>query len=170
MATDIDARLKAFWASAPQTKYVVPMIEISHSSLTRTYYLWREAMVGQMRLETGQVVDVEAANFNAKPAGTPAHLDQEFSIDLALVDMDDTMRNELDRIPLTTKEKIRLVYRDYLSDEVMSGPDAVAVLQVESLSFTRTAATISAVAPRLNLARTGELYNPRDIPMLRGFL
>jgi len=61
------------------------------------------------------------------------------------------------------------VYREYLSDD-LQGPQAVAVLQIESITYMLGAAGISAVSPRLNITRTGELYVPRDIPMLRGFL
>lgn len=201
MALDIDARLKRFFASAPQTKYMFPVLQISHSAMSKVWYLWREAparerasiittesgsvlltesgevltladgVVGGLAitLETGAIVVPEPANFSAKLAGTPAHLDQEFSFTLSTVDIEDQFRAELDRIPIDTQEKIALTYREYLSDD-LAYPTTVAVLQVESLSFERGAATISAVSPRLNITRTGELYSPRDIPMLRGFL
>lgn len=202
MSLDIDARLKTFFASAPQTKYVVPVLEIRHSAMSKVWYLWREAPGGPGRqmailledgsvllteigeiltteeavaagavitLESGIVVAPESANFSAELAGTPAHLDQEFHFTLSTVDIEDQFRNELDRIPIDTQEKIALVYREYLSDD-LTYPNVVASLQVESLSYQRGAATISAVSPRLNITRTGELYTPRDIPMLRGFL
>lgn len=169
MSLDIDTRLKTFFASAPQTKYVVPLLQIAHSAMSKTWYLWREAKTGAVTLETGALVHPEAANFSAKLAGTPAHLDQEFSFTLSTVDIEDQFRAEIDRIQIDTQEKIALTYREYLSDD-LTYPNVVAVLQVESLSFERGAATISAVSPRLNITRTGELYTPREIPMLRGFL
>lgn len=169
MSLDIDARLKRFFASAPQTKYAFPVLSLYHSAMSKIWHLWREAKTGTVTTETGEVITLEAANFSAKLAGTPAHLDQEFSFTLSTVDIEDTFRAELDRIPLDTQEKIALTYREYLSDD-LSYPTSVAVLQVESLSYERGAATISAVSPRLNITRTGELYTPRDIPMLRGFL
>ena len=169
MALDIATRLKTFFASAPQTKYVFPVLSISHSAMTKTWHLWREAKTGTLTTETGFVIHPEAANFSANLAGTPANLDQEFSFTLSTVDIDDTFRAELDRIPIDTPEKIMLVYREYLSDD-LTYPTTVATLQVESLSYERGAATISAVSPRLNITRTGELYTPREIPMLRGFL
>lgn len=169
MALDVDAAMRRFFASAPQYRYIVPVLELRHSAMSKVWYLWRESKAGAVGLETGQVVTVEGANFDDKLAGTPAHLDQEFSFTLSTVDIDDTFRQELDRIPITTKEKIILVYREYLSDQ-LDTPQTVGRLQVESLSYARGSATISAVAPRLNIARTGELYTPRDVPMLRGFL
>lgn len=169
MSLDIDDRLKTFFASAPQNKYAFAVLQISHSSMTRVWHLWREAVTGTLQTEDGETIHPVAANFSSKLAGTPAHLDQEFSFTLNTVDIEDEFRAELDRIPIDTQEKITLVYREYLSDD-LSFPTTVATLQVESLSYERGAATISAVSPRLNVTRTGELYTPRDIPMLRGFL
>lgn len=201
MSLDIDAKLRAFFASAPQTKYVVPLLEIRHSALTQVWYLWRESPAGSraraillengmvlmietgevltteaaiaaaavVTLETGEVVAPQPANFDVKLAGTPAHLDQEYTFTLSTVDPEDTFRNELDRIPIDTEEKIVFVYREYLSDD-LTYPNAVARLEVESLAFNRGAATISAVSPRLNITRTGDLYSPKEVPMLRGFL
>lgn len=169
MSLSIDAKLKTFFASAPQTKYVVPLLAISHSALTKTWYLWREAVTGDVTLETGEVIHPDAANFKVKLAGSPGNLDQEFQFDLSTVDIEDQFRAELDRVPITTQERILLTYREYLSDD-FSYPNVVATLQVESLSYIRGGATISAVSPRLNITRTGELYSPRDIPMLRAFL
>ncbi|UXC34775.1 DUF1833 domain-containing protein [Cupriavidus gilardii] len=169
MSLDINGKLRTFFASAPQTKYVVPVLEIRHSAMSNAWYLWREGVEGKVTLETGRVVVAEGANFSVKLAGTPAHLDQEYSFTLSTVDIEDKFRAELDRIPIDTKEKIVLVYREYLSDD-LGYPNAVAKLQVESLSYELGAATISAVAPRLNITRTGELYTPKEIPMLRGFL
>ena len=85
------------------------------------------------------------------------------------MDIEDAFRAELDLIPVTTQEKIAVVYREYLSNDLVNA-QATATLQVESVSYVKGAATISAVSPRLNITRTGELYAPKDIPMLRGFL
>jgi hypothetical protein len=85
------------------------------------------------------------------------------------VDIEDEFRQQLDRIPLDTDEKIIAVFREYLSDDLTT-PQSVARLQVESITYSRGVAALSAVAPRLNVTRTGERYNYRDIPMLRGFL
>ena len=169
MSADIDTRLKRFFASAPQTKYPISVISISHSSMSKTWHLWRESVIGTVITEAGETIHPEGAKFSEKLAGTPAHLDQEYDFTLDTVDIEDTFRAELDRIPIKTQEKIGLVFRQYLSDD-LTYPSLVARLQVESLSYERGAATIAAVSPRLNITRTGELYTPRDIPMLRGFL
>lgn len=168
MSLDIEQKLKVFLASAPQNIYPIQTIEISHSAMTKVYYLWREHYTGSITTETG-VKEVTPVNLEIKLAGSENNLDQRFTILVDLTDINDEFREQLDRIPLDTQEKIVIIYREYLSDdltEVLSQ----AVLQAESVSFTIGAANISAIQPRLSLTRTGEIYSTRVIPMLRGFL
>ena len=50
MSLDVEARLKEFLASAPQTIYMIEVISIAHSDLTQTYHLWQSrAMSGWMK-------------------------------------------------------------------------------------------------------------------------
>lgn len=168
MSLDLEARLRILLASAPQTAYAVQTLEISHSAMSRTFHLWREPYAGTTTVG-GMARAMEPVNFEIKLAGSPGHLDQKFDIRLDLVDIDDIFREQLDRIPLDTLEKIRIVYREFLSDD-LAAPQATAVLQAETTSYQRGAAAISAVSPRYNMTRTGELYTPKDVPMLRGFL
>jgi hypothetical protein len=62
-----------------------------------------------------------------------------------------------------------IIYREFLSDD-LAAPQATARLQAESISYVKGAANITAVSPRLNITRTGEIYDMRTVPMLRGFL
>ncbi|MBP8285394.1 MAG: hypothetical protein KAX57_00990 [Rhodoferax sp.] len=164
MSLDQAAALKTFFASAPQTKYVIATLQLSHSAMSKTWRLWREPYVGTAGGQT-----MQPANIDIAMAGSPGHLDQKFDIRIGLVDIEDTFRAEMDRIPINTTEKIVIVIREYLSDN-LSTAVTEGTLQVESISYAKGAASISAVSPRLNITRTGELYSPRDIPMLRGFL
>jgi hypothetical protein len=164
---DLESRLRAFLASAPQTVWPIQTLEISHSSMSRTFHLWREPYAGTTSAGGAPMV-MESCNFEVKLAGSEGHLDQKFDIRLGLVDIEDVFREQLDRIPVATTEKIRIVYREYLSDD-LAAPQATAVLQAESITYAIGGAQISAVSPRLNMLRTGELYSPKDIPMLRGF-
>lgn len=168
MSLDIERRLKVFLASAPQRVWPIQTIEISHSALTRAYHLWREPYAGQT-MAGGLMVDMQPCNIKITLAGSEGHLDQKFDISIGLVDIEDEFREQIDRIPLDTTEKIRVVYREFLSDD-LTDAQATAVLQAESVTFGIGAAKISAVSPRLNMTRTGELYAPKEIPMLRGFL
>ena len=168
MSLDLETRLKVFLSSAPQTVHRVQCLQISHSAMSRTFDIWRETVPGTTYVE-GVAHAMEPVNFEVKLAGSEGHLDQKFSIAISTVDADNTLRNELDRIPVATLEKIMVTYREYLSDDLAT-PQATARLQAESISYVKGAASITAVSPRLNLLRTGESYTPRDIPMLRGFL
>ncbi|WP_041742282.1 DUF1833 family protein [Collimonas fungivorans] len=169
MSLDIETRLRVFLASAPQRIWPIQTLQISHSAMSKTYHLWREPYNGKTTIEGGVVVNMEPVNIEIKLAGSDGNLDQKFDIRLGLVDIEDEFRTELDRIPINTNEKIRIVYREYLSDDLASA-QSTATLQAESVSFVIGAANISAVSPRLNITRTGETYNPKEIPTLRGFL
>ncbi|KIF80772.1 DUF1833 family protein [Noviherbaspirillum autotrophicum] len=168
MSLDLESRLKVFLASAPQTVWPIQTLEISHSAMSRTFHLWREPYPGTTYVD-GVAMAMDPCNIEIKLAGSEGNLDQKFDIRIGLVDIEDVFRDELDRIPVATTEKIKIVYREYLSDDLTT-PQATATLQAESISYAIGAASISAVAPRLNMTRTGEVYSPKDIPMLRGFL
>lgn len=165
---DLESRLKTFLASAPQTIHPIQTLEISHSAMSRSFHLWREPYTG-VTIANGVAMAMEPCNVEIKLAGSEGHLDQVFAIRISTVDDSDTLRNELDRIPVATLEKIKVIYREYLSDD-LTEPQATAVLQAESISYSIGAANISAVSPRLNATRTGELYSLKDVPTLRGFL
>ena len=168
MSLDLEARLRIFFASAPQAVWPIQTLQISHSAMAQTFHLWREPYAGTT-YAAGLPLAMTPCNMEIKLAGSPGHLDQAFDIRLGLVDAMDVFREQLDAIPVGTREFIRIVYREYLSDD-LTAPQATAALQAESVTWTKGAASISAVSPRLNITRTGELYSPRAVPMLRGFL
>jgi hypothetical protein len=166
---DLETRLKVFFASAPQNIRSIQTLEISHPQMTPIYYLWREPYVGQTRINGTTMVDMIPQNFEIKLAGSSNDLDQKFEIRISTVDIENEFRNALDSIPINTTNKVTVIYREYLSDDLLT-EQAKATLQAESISYAIGIANIVAVSPRLNISRTGELYNTRDIPTLRGFL
>lgn len=168
MALDTEARMRIYLASAPQGVHLVGTYSFAHTQMTRTWYLWREPYVGEITLETAAVVTVLPANIGVELAGSPANLDQVYRIALGTVDIEDEFRREMDLIPLDTTERVQVGYREYLSDDLTS-VQTIARLQLESSIYQRGNAGLTAASPRLNVARTGEIYSPRDIPMLRGF-
>lgn len=169
MSLDIGDRLKVFFASAPQTIHKVDVLEISHSLMTKTYHLWREPFAGSYIDENFGAHDLEPCNFTVKPAGSEQNLDQKYEIRLDTIDIEDEFRLQMDRVPIDTQEFVKCIFREYLSDD-MNDPLSVVELQMENVSYKLGAATITAVTPRLNTSRTGEIYAPRDVPMLRNFL
>jgi hypothetical protein len=169
MSLDVETRLKTYLVSAPAAVRSIKTVELSHSQMSQTYYLWQEPYEGTITTESG-VRTVQPVHFEIDWAGAEGHLDQAFDVRLDTTDIEDEFREELDRISVGTTEKIVMVYREYLSDDladIVAGP---ATLQVEAVSFKRGVASMSAVSPRFNTTRTGEIYGPRDIPMQRGFL
>lgn len=171
MSLDQEQALREFFASAPQRKRRIEVVEISHSAMTKTFFLWREPVVGEVITEDG-VRTVQPMNFEIERAGSERHLDQIYKIKLDTTveaNTEDEFHLELDRIPLDTDERIRCVLREYLSDD-LTDMQTRAVLQVESVSHALGAATLTAASPRFNVTRTGEIYAPRDVPMLRNFL
>lgn len=168
MSLDLEQELKVVLASAPPARRPIQTVQFRHSQMTRQYHLWREPYNGTITTEDGERT-VEPVNLRIDLAGAEGHLDQNFRILMDTTDIEDDFRAELDLIPLGTDEEIDCIYREYLSDDLTTVM-ATATLQVEDVSFTRGAAVFSAVSPRYNVTRTGELYVPRDVPMLRGFL
>ena len=168
MSLDLESRRRVFLSSAPQNVWPIQTIEISHSAMSQVWRLWREPYEGVVS-DGGAPMTMQPANIEIGLAGTEGHLDQKFNIGIGLVDSMDLFREQMDLIPIDTQEKIVIVYREYLSDD-LDEPQAVATLQVETISYNIGAAQISAVSPRINILRTGELYTPKEIPPLRGFL
>jgi hypothetical protein len=168
VSVELEARLRTFLASSPRIVRPIETLEISHSAMSQTFFLWREPYVGTITTESGPQT-VQPVNMAIKGADDLGDLDQKFEITMSTVDIDDLFREQLDLIPIDTLEKIVCIYRVYMSDDLT---DIVAEypLQVEQVNFQLGAATIIAVAPRFSTTRTGELYAPRDVPMLRAFL
>lgn len=167
MSLDLETRLRVFLASAPQTIHSIQVIQISHSAMSRSFALWREPYAGAVTIG-GLVTPTEPANIEIGLAGSQGHLDQVFTVKLGLVDVEDIFREEMDRIPVATQEKAILTYYEFLSDDLAS-VQSTTRLQIESVSWAKGAANLSAVSPRINMNRTGEIYDMRSVPMLRGF-
>lgn len=170
MSLDLEEALKVVLASSPQNVRRIVVLEIGHSLMTQTYYLSREPYTFTVETEDG-VKTAQPLNITAKLAGAEGHLDQTFEITFDTTDIEDEFRDQMDLVPLGTTERVRCVYREYLSDNLtLAGILASISLQFESISYEVGAATIIATLPRFNVTRTGEIYSPRETPMLRGFL
>lgn len=164
----IPEQMAVFLASAPPRLRSIQVIEIRHSAIA-TQYLWREPYPGTITLDDENVVTVLPLNMLIKIAGNEAHLDQSFDVSFDTVDITDEFREVLDSIPLATTERVVMVYREYLSDDLTT-PQVTTTLQVEAIGYNKGFAKLSAVSPRFNVTRTGQLYSNRQFPMLRGFL
>lgn len=170
MSLDLEYELRRFLASAPQTRYIIQQVSLSHSAMPAALHLWTQPFTGSVVTEDDETLAVTGAdNLSIRPPGSPVHLDQALDITLSTVDAGDTFRRALDAIPLDTTERIAVVYREYLSND-LTAPMAHVRMQVEAIVYNRGAASISAVAPRLNVNRTGELYTLKRFGTLRAFV
>ena len=168
MPTDIESRLREYFAVTPPAVRPVGVLVISHSALARRFVFWPEPYSGQVVSEDYGVLDVQFAPMMLEPAGTGANLDQEFRVTIDTTDVQDEFRSQLDLIPLNTAELIRIDILTFLSDDLTSQQES-ATLQAETVSWIIGTATITAVAPRYNVLSTGEIYEPGVVPMLRAF-
>lgn len=169
MSFDLEHRLRAFLASAPQKIYSIQVIQFGHPAMTRGYTLWREPYDGYIRDETGVIHAVQGVNMQITATEYEGNLDQALQVSIDTTDADDVIRGELDRIPVDTAERIIVRYWEFLSDDLES-PVLSARLQAESINYEKGVATITAISPRFSVTRTGELYDTRTIPMMRSFL
>ena len=168
MSTDIETRLREYYATTPPAVRPVGVLVISHSALARRFVFWPEPYAGQIVSEEYGVLDVQYAPMMLDRAGSEGNLDQEFRITLDTTDVQDDFRDQLDATPLNTSERIRIDILTYLSDDLTAQQES-ATLQAETVSWVVGTATITAVVPRYNVLSTGELYEPGVVPMLRAF-
>lgn len=168
MNQDIEYRLREYFAVTPPAVRQIGVLVISHSALARRFVFWSEPYSGKVISDEYGELDVQYAPLMFDIAGSEAALDQEYRITLDTTDVQDGFRDQLDAIPLDTKELIRIDILTFLSDDLASQQEAAA-LQAETVSWVIGTATITAVAPRYNVLSTGELYEPAVIPMLRAF-
>ena len=166
---DIEQKLKVFLSSAPSNVHVIQTLEIIHPQLPQSYHFWTEPYSGNTKDELGNSRQMRGVNFRVELNGSMGHLDQQMLINLDLTDSIDEFREAMDGVSLFSSIPVYVNYREYLSDN-LDVPQSIAKMQVESVSFTLQSASFVVVSKRLNVTRTGETYNPKDIPMLRSFL
>lgn len=162
-----------FFCSSRSTS-LIEGLEISHPSFSQTRYLVRNPNPW-MRVQPlghggGIVQEYEYLPLRLRPMESRGDLDYGIGVDLG--DLGEIIPEELQRVRNAGTQHIRptVVYRAWRSDrlnEPMMGPIR---LQVDQITRTREGATFDAIAPYLNLTRTGEIYTFERFPMLRGFL
>jgi len=167
VSLDTEEKLKRMLASSPPALREIAVVVISHSSLSQTFAFWLEPYPGTVVTPQG-TLSVRYAPMQIEYAGSEANLDQVYNITLDTTDVQDLFREEMDRIPIDSSEKVQIGFYSFVSDD-LSDPQASTTLEVQTVSYKMGVATISATSPRYNVLSTGELYAPRDVPMLRGF-
>lgn len=146
-------------------------LQLAHPSFSKTYYLlhvWRKAP--PLTLENGQVVTFEYCPMRFTPKGASGDLD--YGVQVTLGDLGQIIPEEIDRAKAAGTLHIRpkATFRSWRTDDLSKPLNVITSLEASEISRNEQGASFSAIAPRLNLVRTGETYNVDRFPMLRGFL
>jgi hypothetical protein len=160
-----------FFLNAGSNVAELELLEISHPSFTKTYYIVRNAIAGvTVTLEDSTSKAFEYYPLQITPVGSGDDLDQVLKIQLG--DLGSVLPQELDAVRLAGSFGIKpiLKYRTYRSDDLSAPLYGPIVLEISNLTFKKEGAAFEAHAPRLNSTATGELYTTTRFPMLRGFI
>lgn len=143
--------------------------EIKHSAFTSTKYLVRNAAQGvHVTHEDASEHDYEYVPMLVERPKNLDDLDQIYRVSLG--DLGEIIPAEIDAIRSADgfSEKPVVIYRAYRSDQLTSPLYGPYVLELKNFDFSRDGSTFDAMAPSLNVARTGERYTIPRFPMLKG--
>lgn len=144
-------------------------IELSHPSFDRTYYLVKNHLKGfNATLENGNTVFFEYVPMQVSLGTVKDNLDQ--TIDITLGDLGEIVAKELRKLRRIKGklEKPKFVYRTYRSDDFSRPLYGPIKLSVVDFQLMKTGCSFQAKADSLNVVKTGELYDLRRFPMLKG--
>lgn len=161
----LEEDLRVLLNTYPSGEYMIDTIEVSHPLFSKTYYFTREPLGITATLEDSQLVDFEGINMDIKLNSTKSDLDQNFSF--TIPDLDNTLDDELDNIPLDNNDKIVVKYRVYINTNLSGPAQGPILLEALTVSQEKGIFTISAGAPQLNWNKTGIIYDYNTFPMLR---
>lgn len=160
-----------FFLGSPSSAIYIETLEISHPDFTQAYWIVRNVAGGAvLTLETAAIVSFQYYPCKIQRLKLSNTLDQGFSITIG--DVGDILNREIDAVLAANGFMVRptVRYRAWRSDvptQPLYGP---IDLQIVRVSTNFGASTLEAVAPKLNVSATGELYSINRFPMLRGAL
>ena len=161
-----------FFFGAPMSVAEIQTLEISQPSFSQVWRLQSSYRNGfRAKLETGEQVQFQYVPMRLKPLEERADLD--FGLTVTLGDLGEILPDEIARARAagtlrTTPPKV--VYRAYRSDDTerpMFGP---VVLEAKQIARGEDGARFDAIAPQVNVSKTGIIYRSDVYPMLLGFL
>jgi hypothetical protein len=160
--------LKELLNTYPDGKHQIDCIEISHSLFSQSYFFTREpegisATITNADAST-QVVAFSGTNFEPVLNQKRSDLDSDFSF--TLPDPDNLLDDELDLIPLDNTEKVVVVYRVYLSEDLTEEAE-LHRLEVLRVNQEKGVFTIDCGLPQLNWQKTGIIYDYDTFQPLR---
>ncbi|NET73003.1 MAG: DUF1833 domain-containing protein [Sphaerospermopsis sp. SIO1G2] len=163
--------LTDFYLNSDSSEVELETIQLSHSSFSKTYRFVRNASNGiTATIEGNETVDFDYYPLRISKLGE--RNDMDFGVRIDLGDANRVLKEELELIRAadTFEEKPVLTYRTFQSSNLSAPLAGPFTLEVKDLTFTEGQVSFEAIAPRLNLRATGELYTLERFPMLRGVL
>lgn len=160
-----------FFLNSKSRVVQLEMLEISHPSFSKVYYIVRNATLGiTVRHENGVNRKYQYYPCKIEQNSDSDDLDQGFKISVG--DLGELIPDEVDRVNAanTAAVKPKVVYRSYRSDDLLNVMYGPLVLEVKAFSFTPDGASFQANAPQLNINSCGEIYDLVRFDPLRGTL
>lgn len=167
----MDNRYIEFFLNASSELIQFECVEISHPNFSQVFRFVRNHTKGLVTtLENEASATWAYCPMRIRESDDRDNLDYGVSIELG--DVGEIMPLELDRVAANDgfHTKPVLVYRTYRSDDLTSPMFGPINLVVENIALDRTGAVIEAVAPSMNLTKTGNLYTISRFPMMEAFL
>ncbi|OZI74590.1 DUF1833 family protein [Bordetella genomosp. 12] len=169
---DVDSRYLDFFLAGDSGVAEIHTLEISQPSFSQVWRLqchYRKGLT--TKLESGQEVDWIYLPMRLRPLEERGNLD--FGLSVTLGDTGDILPDEIQRAREAGTLRAsppRVVYRIYRSDDLdhpMYGP---ITLEAREIGRTREGAQFNALAPELNVSKTGEQYSTDRFEGLLGLL
>jgi len=143
--------------------------EIYHPLLSKRYLLVDDVVDLVAYLEDGVTqVTFKAANITTKSAANNADMNQ--SATMTAADVDNTLDDELDRIPLDNTTLPTLIYREYLPTDLSFPAFGPIEYEAQDINQGKGTFTAEVSAPKLNSRGTGLVLTPDICPLIRGFM
>lgn len=162
-----------FLGTAPHVTYL-ELIELSHFRFTQTWRFCRNC-----NPITGVTVTHESPPggsfaytylpMQIRRLGVTNNLDQVLRVTLG--DVGEIVAKELDAVFNANGMQIKPImkYRAYSSTDLTAPMFGPSIHEILTINTNKSGVSFDAVAPRLNLARTGKLYEVKPFPMMRAF-
>ena len=159
-----------FFLNAPSSIVQLELLDITHPSFSKPYYIVRNAVKGvTVTLEDSTTRAYTHYPLRIKKSASNETLDTGFAIDLG--DLGEVVPMEIDNVAVadTFATKPQVIYRAYRSDDLTVPLVGPLILEGTPISINWEASSFTAKAPSLNINRTGEFYKIDRFPMLKGF-
>ena len=154
-------------ASNPDGEIALDTIQISHPSMSKTYWIVADQVPLTAFLETGIEQTFDPATVNVKGAGNNGDMSQSATFTIA--DPDNELDDELDRIALGGSNPV-LTFRTYLLSDLSYPAWGPIEYEAQDVTQEKGKFMVSVSAPRLNNKGTGLILTPTLCPLIRGVL